>query len=68
MPLARLFFEPQNTAVISSSTENPSRRAVKVVIPSTTNSRIAAISITAPMVCHWYWCHRPSAVASQNEE
>ncbi|MCY1242932.1 hypothetical protein D9M72_559290 [compost metagenome] len=68
MPLARLFFEPQNTAVISSSTEKPMRRAVSVVKPSTTNSSTAAISITAPMVCHSYWCHRPPAVASQNDE
>ncbi|MNN62878.1 hypothetical protein D3C81_1782120 [compost metagenome] len=66
--MARLFFEPQNTAVISSSTEKPRRRATKVVAPSTTISRIAAIPITAPMVCQWYWCHRPAAVASQNDE
>eukprot|EP01035_Chromulina_nebulosa_P002281 gene2280-3072_t len=33
-PLARLFLEPQNTSVISSSLENPMRRATQVVVTS----------------------------------
>ena len=40
-PLARLFLEPQNTSVISSSLENPMRRATQVVVTS------ASVSSTA---------------------
>ncbi len=51
MPLAMLFFEPQNTMAISSSREKPNRRLAIVVAtmiaPSMTASiaRIAARSI-----------------------
>jgi len=38
-PLARLFFDPQNTMVISSAREKPSRRLAKVRIVITAVSR-----------------------------
>ncbi|KAG1580096.1 hypothetical protein G6F46_015563 [Rhizopus delemar] len=67
-PVARLFFEPQNTMAISSSRVKRRRRAMKVISGMAMPSSTAATTATASSESSGVLLHRPSVTASPNAE
>ena len=64
MPVARLFFEPQNTIAISSGSELPRRRATTVVRVSTAAKNTQDRKPTATSAGSGVVVQRPSVTAA----
>ncbi|MNZ98524.1 hypothetical protein D3C78_1178080 [compost metagenome] len=63
-PVARLFFEPQNTMAISSSTAKPSRRLSQVVASSAMASSRQQASVSSTSAGPGTARHRPPITAA----
>ena len=66
MPLARLFLEPQNTMVISSSLSKPSLRAIHVVLTSASASSTPHTSTSPSSADNGTCFQSPSITAALN--
>ncbi len=65
-PVARDFFEPQNTIVIWSGRENPSRRLSWPVTTSTTASSAPATASSTTRFTGVTWCQMPATTPALN--